>query len=305
MVLFLLARVCHAEGEGLTFSLVSQDKGKVTISFRDQIQDHINFSEININDDSDYPDSDVYIVLGPRALQKTIREVSNKTIIAVFCSRKSFEEIREKDNNNRLTAIYADPSPRDQLELISALYPENTKVLVLASPTTVSWNSKQRQSSKKNHLDAKWHVVEDVNELNISELAKGFDVILGVSDPNIYSSQTMKNIIQYSYRNKKGFIGFSYELTRIGALASIFPTINNLIQETMMIVESYQSDRFIPIPAYPKKVNVSVNKYIARSFDIYKHNTDEIALKINALDRFSESEIHFVYDEILVDDKWI
>lgn len=239
---------------------------------------------------------DFVVAIGPSSFKKTMGLDNETVVISIFSSKEKYKKISSKYSGKPHTAIYAEPDPVEQLLLISSLYPKNTRVAFIHSIASNSLISRLKILSREFGLKLVPVNYEGHDRRLLYKELKNIEAIITTPDSNIYRRDTIGPLMQYAYRNRIGFIGFSKDFARIGALASIYSNIEGVSDQIRKIITSYNDTGSLIKPTYPEKSKIVINKYIARSFDIYDHGTDELSQLIRENEIFRERKIDFVYD---------
>ncbi|MEA9983194.1 hypothetical protein QN374_15230, partial [Herbaspirillum sp. RTI4] len=172
-----------------------------------------------------------------------------------------------------ITAIYADPAPENQYKLISILHKKILSAAVLISDETEYLRPALIQAAEKNSLSLILENISGRNNINYAlNNIKYIPFLLAIPDENIYSPESIKNILITTYRHNQPMIGYSSALVKAGALASIHSDISEIITQMDEQLTEYDKTGKWPAPQFPKYFHVVVNEDVARSFNITIEN---------------------------------
>lgn len=213
----------------------------------------------------------IYLAVGPEALRYLASNNVGGPIISTFTSHKVYHSVLDKAQGRTgpVSAVYADPAPAQQFQLIAMIYRKPIKVGVILSSENGRIESVLRKSVTPGQAEVTYEMLkpgEDINRV-LTRLAD-VQVILATPDSAVYNGETIKNILVSTYRRNQAVIGFSAAIVKAGALASTFSTINDTIAQVDELVSEYEASGRLPDPQFPKYFDVLVNTDVARSLNI-------------------------------------
>ena len=214
----------------------------------------------------------VYVALGPSALAAGMRSEMARPLLSLFVSSQSFARItddRERRARGKpVTAIYAEASPESQMQLIRAMYARRVTVGVLLSQATLRLVEPLQNAARTTGLDIEVRVL-DPGENVLRALAgmASINVLLTVPDREIYTPDTVRAILESTYRRGQAVIGFSTDMVAAGALAAAYSNIDDVVAQVGDISDSLAQGRWVE-PQYPNFWRVAVNESVARSMNI-------------------------------------
>lgn len=214
----------------------------------------------------------IYFAVGPLALRSLLEKELNGAVISLFTSSQVYRAILENAPRSRsfsVTAIYAEPSPLDQMQLISRLYKKRVNVTVLVSDKTAYLQPLLlRAAAQENIALFMEHVAIDDNLNRVLSRIEYASVILATPDNTIYNIENIRNFLIASYRRNQPVVGFSAAFVKAGALASTFSDIEDILAQVNEFTDDYAAFRRLPEPQFPKYFSVVVNDNVARSFNV-------------------------------------
>ena len=206
------------------------------------------------------------------ALRSLLEKELNGAVISLFTSSQVYRAILDstpKSHSLSVTAIYAEPSPLDQMQLISRLYKKRVNVTVLVSDKTAYLQPLLlRAAAQENIALFMEHVAIDDNLNRVLSRIEYASVILATPDNTIYNIENIRNFLIASYRRNQPVVGFSAAFVKAGALASTFSDIEDILAQVNEFTDDYAAFRRLPEPQFPKYFSVVVNDNVARSFNV-------------------------------------
>jgi hypothetical protein len=185
------------------------------------------------------------------------------TIGAAVLTSTEFEAILgSRARPQRVTAVFANPDPLDQLALARSIL-GGAKLGVFASPL-----SRSLVVPLTEHGVGPIQVssVEDIDKL--LRAAEEFDAVIVLPDPTVLNQSNINHVVRTLYQRRKVLIGYSATLTRVGSLASVFPTRQAVARSIRTTLEVYAFSGVLPAPGFVRDVDVALNERLARSLNI-------------------------------------
>lgn len=213
----------------------------------------------------------IYLAVGPEALRYLAANGASGPIISTFTSFKVFHAVLDKYPRlaDNISAVYADPSPTQQFQLINLIYRKPIKVGVILSAENPHLESVLRQSISPRQADVTFETLvpgEDINHV-LTRLAD-VQAILATPDSTVYNAETIRTILVSTYRRNQAVIGFSAAIVKAGALASTFTDIADTVAQIDAMITEYETGGRLPTTQFPKFFDTLVNEDVARSLDI-------------------------------------
>ena len=216
------------------------------------------------------PPRTVHIAVGPAAL-KALSANSDAPIIAIYTSSAAYEKITSEAPARRrpsLTAIYAEPNPKDQFQLIRAIYKRPVPVAALIQSSSYIVPILQRAADDAN-IDLTIETVAPGETIfhALNRLASR-PVLLAVPDPSIYNSETLRTLLMATYRREQALVGYSATFVNAGALATTTSDPNQIAAQLKELLRDYAETGRLPGEQFPKYFSVLVNDSVARSLNL-------------------------------------
>lgn len=210
-----------------------------------------------------------YLALGAAALQAALANRLDAPVISLLASRQAFERITgQAAAAATATAIYAEPSPDQQMRLIASLYKRQVVVGVLMSQQSAALEPMLQQAASNNGLRLQAVHAEPGTRLTRSlNLLSSATVLLIQPDSTLYTQESLRELLESTYRRRQPVIGFSAPLVAAGTLASAYTDIGDTLVQLEPMLDQIALGR-LPAPRYPAYWRVAVNDNVARSLDI-------------------------------------
>ena len=223
------------------------------------------------------PGQGVYLAIGPNALQAALDADLRAPIVALFTSHQTFQHAAAgatAAQRSRLTAIYAEASPEAELELIAALYQRRVSIGVFISPVTAELEPLLTRAARRLQLD-----------LVIQRLAPGANIVselsrlatatalLALPDSNVFTAESLRTILESTYRRSQPVIGFSPALVTAGTLGTAYASVDDVVSHLDVLLDAIDAGR-TPEPQFPMFWRVAINDTVARSLNVVI--TDEV-----------------------------
>ncbi len=208
----------------------------------------------------------VYIAIGPVALRDAARRNDDSVVISAFTSSQVVQAVAAASpHKNRITAVYAEPAPADQLRLIELLYRRPLRVTAVIGAETQHLQPLLRGAAPGLKLE-EMAAGEDINRI-LNRIAPA-DVLLAMPDSGVYNTDTIRNILLSTYRHKQGVVGFSADMVKAGALATTYSEIEDIDAQVAELALAFATSGELPAPQFPRYFSTIVNDGVARSLDL-------------------------------------
>jgi hypothetical protein len=216
--------------------------------------------------------STIDVAVGPAALRALLESGTDGFIISVFTSSQVYRDILDKAPKVRakkVSAVFAEPSPVDQFQLISRLYKRRVRAGVLVSEATAYLTPVLLKAATVADIDLR---VESVNDGEsptraLNRIANAA-VILAIPDSNVYNTDSIRSILDTTYRRNQSIVGFSPSMVRAGVLASVYSDADDIAAHLAELIDELATTGLLPMPQYPKYFQVQINDSVARSLNV-------------------------------------
>jgi len=212
----------------------------------------------------------VYLALGPSALRAALSVELDAPIISLFTSSQAYAELvgRGPPNRQQVTAIYAEASPTQQMQLISRLFGRRVTVGVLITENTAYLQPLLRQAARNANLELDIERVQrDDSVVRALTRVSAAGALLAVPDSALYTPATLRNVLESTYRRNQPVVGFSTALVAAGTMATAYSTIDDVIAQLDEVLDATSAGR-TPEPQFPRYWRVAINESVARSLNV-------------------------------------
>ena len=210
------------------------------------------------------------VAFGAAAFEAAISTSPDVPTLCLFASRQGYEQavLRIGASSKPASAIYAEPSPTQQMRLIAALYKRPIAVGAFVSAQSRHVAPLWAEAAREHHLAFKAVEIESGASLarSMNRLAP-VDVLLVFPDASLYTPTSLRELLESTYRRRQPVIGFSQSLVRAGTLASAYTDVEDTIAQLDAMLEQIAAGR-ASAPQYPRYWRVAVNNSVARSLDV-------------------------------------
>lgn len=211
------------------------------------------------------------VALGPAALRRALGADLRSPLIAVLTSSQTYRRLVANAPREVATAIYADASPGAQLQLIATLFERKIAVGVLLSDASAYLEKALRQAAQQYSLEI-LITKADPNQDPVRALngLAGAQVLLAVPDSTLYTPDTLRAVLESTYRRGMPVVGFSAATVAAGTLASAYPDVDDIVADLADLIEGLgtSGNESLPEPRFPRYWRVAVNENVARSLGI-------------------------------------
>ena len=210
------------------------------------------------------------VALGPIALRHALASELKGPVIATLTSSQTYRRLTAAAPPDAppVTAIYADASPLAQLQLIAALFERRVTVGVLLSDASAYLEKPLRQAAALTGLDLLFEKLEPSgNIVRALNRLSGAQVLLAVPDNSLYTPETLRSVLESTYRQGLPVIGFSAATVAAGTLATAYSDTDDVVTDLAELLDTLgtPSSGALAEPRFPRYWRVSVNSSVARS----------------------------------------
>ena len=217
-IFLLLFASTSAASAGSVVVLAPQEPGPYSEAAQSLVatmaKDHPDHQVRMAGPDDPAPDADVVVALGASATKSA--NASGKPFVSGMAMSPA-------DVPQGATGVALRYPIDRQLSLIRLLLPQATRIgLVYSSAEAGEFAARAQIQAASLGMELLSVRVESAKELQsaLAGLANRIDVLWSVPDPTLYSPQTAKPILLFSFRHKIPFIGLSDTWVKAGALAA-------------------------------------------------------------------------------------
>lgn len=237
---------------------------------RENLEQHNVRTLIISNEDfatSSQNEKTLYVAIGENAI-KGLYEHDKDAFVLRITSRQDPDS---KYTSAQSDLITAQPECR-HIQLIKSLNPYWTSVGVLSSVGSSDIAAALTRCAIEYNINLQVYAITDNSDLLVTLEAAIEDnrVLLAITDPLIYNSHSVKNILLTAYRHRKPVIGYSDSFVQAGAVAAIFTSPQTVSDKAVSIIteffdNNWQFDRNI---YSTNDFSISINRQVATSLEI-------------------------------------
>ncbi|MEN6439625.1 MAG: ABC transporter substrate binding protein [Syntrophobacter sp.] len=217
--------------------------------------------------------ANLILALGSLATSAACGEAVGIPVVAGLIM--NVEEIKARSN---FAAVLLDFPLEVQLKWIGKLLPGCKNLGILYNPARMTLKVEAAtQIAQGMGVKIIAQKVESPSELPaaLESLSRKVDALWGLADDLVYTPQTAKEILLFSFRNKVPLIGISREWVKAGALCAIESDYRDLGaqcgEKALKALQSAMSDFYAP--EYPRKVVYSINLKTAQHMKVEIRDT--------------------------------
>lgn len=215
----------------------------------------------------------IHVAIGSQALQKALASDIKGPIISLMVSSQAYRQalgmgLPGYKDRRHVTGVFADASPAAQMQLIKGLFGDLPKVGVLLSEATAFLDKPLHQAAAHAGLTL---LTERVNAPSdaVRTLARLRDteVLLAVPDNTLYTPDTLRAILESTYRRGMPIIGFSAATVAAGTLAAAYCTLEDMAADLALLLDDIGAGT-VPEARFPQYWRVAINDSVARSLGV-------------------------------------
>lgn len=219
---------------------------------------------------------DARVTIGAAAFRAALNNNDGRPVVAAYVTTSEFAEaLGAAPRGRHITAIFSNPDPLDELILAKTIL-SRARVAAFDSSTVHSLVSRLTEHgvspipvSHQESIDA------------LLRAADPFDVILALPD-GILNGANIGHVVRTLYQQHKVLIGYSDTLTRVGSLASVYPTPEGIARAVRDILQQYAVRGVMPAPLFVSDVDVSVNERLAHSLNIVLPDRADLVMAVRS-----------------------
>ncbi|WP_339082852.1 ABC transporter substrate-binding protein [Pseudomonas sp. TMP9] len=179
----------------------------------------------------------------------------------------------------QLSLLWSDPSPQRQMHLARLLLPNAKRVgLLFDGGSEFLLDEYQRAATEHGMTLVSRHWSDTRDSRPLLDLLSHSDLLLGINDPELFNSHTVKNLLLTSYARQRSIIGPSASFVQAGSLASSYSDRTDWLNSVEALLD--QPPAAWPQSAYPRFFKVTSNPQVARSLAIELPSNESLAQKL-------------------------
>ncbi|MDY6944880.1 MAG: hypothetical protein SXG53_04100 [Pseudomonadota bacterium] len=205
----------------------------------------------------------VRITIGAGALRQALMRDDARPVIATYLTSTDFQTIVDAAGRpQHVTAVFANPDPRDQFALARAVLGEHALIGVFNTRTA---DLLLRPSIHDTIRTLMVRPGEDIN--SVLRQVGSMDAILVLPD-GVLTRDNIHHAVRTLYGRRVVLIGHSAMLTRVGSLASVYVSAESIATAVADVLSHYAATRELMAPVFVDDIEVAVNARLARSLNL-------------------------------------
>lgn len=255
----------------------------------DEIKGNTHSSEITINNiiikNSELPDqnitkTDLVVSLNNTDIQELIPNIAINNILFTFSTSIQKPKGSSKLSTEKYSIIYIDQMPFTLLNTAKKTIKNNykNKVLAIVDENNNNGLSRLKKLATNNKDKFKIIVIKE-NETAAKAIEPELfnaAAIMAIYDPNIWSGNSARWILQQAYNHQVPVIGYSKAFLKAGAMVSVYSSADQVIKETEKQIDYWLRKGQLQGKATYPEYTIEVNDNIARALDFSKAEIIEI-----------------------------
>ena len=209
----------------------------------------------------------LYIAIGEQAIN-SLHEYDSNAFVLRINNRKIPGSKYTSAQSDLITA----QSECRHIQFIKSLNPDWSTIAVLSSVDSVDIAAAFRKCAISQNLELNIYTVTDKSELleTLETAIEDNRVLLAITDPFIYNSKTLKNILLTTYRHRMPVIGYSDSFVQAGAVAAIYTSPESIADKASSIISGFFNNnwQFNKHSYSTDDFSISTNTQVATSLEI-------------------------------------
>ena len=225
----------------------------------------------------------LYVAIGERAIKSL--QAFDDNAIALRITDRRLPSVKYTSTQSDL--VTEQPACR-HIQLIKSIREDWTRIAVLSSIESSGIAAGLTQCAIKHNVDLQVYAITNERDL-LSTLEAAIEdnmVLLAITDPLIYNSRTVKNILLTAYRHRKPVIGYSDSFVQAGAVAAVYTPPESVGDRAAELIAGFLSNnwQFSRNIYHTSDFTVATNKRVAESLGINLPDVDTISATIRRLE---------------------
>lgn len=211
------------------------------------------------------------ITAGSNAAKKVSAYEQTVPVIYSFIPENDNAQSAPACKNKQCYKVYINqPIPR-YIELFNTIFPSGKNLVLAVNKSNINKTQSVMDAVKKAGVKVKIINVErnsNIARIFINKLNSN-DVLLALPDPEIYNTNTAKNIILSTYHSNVPIIAYSKSFAKAGALISLHSNIDHISDKTANIASKIlNKNPLTENEFYPDDYSLEINLAVATSLNI-------------------------------------
>ena len=211
------------------------------------------------------------LAIGEAGLKEALAApADSKPIIAAYITASAYYQILPSfPSGRKITALFDEPDPIKQAALANLLVGPLNAVAFYSDRSLYLKNAVGNIALIKTQ---KATLLETLSRMD------RYSAVIAIPDSTIWDRDSYRLVVRSLYSQHKVLIGFSENLVNAGALASLYYTDDDYLDELKKFIANLTEHTTV---GYPTQYKLAVNTRLARSLDIYIPGSREILAHID------------------------
>jgi putative tryptophan/tyrosine transport system substrate-binding protein len=213
--------------------------------------------------------SQLVVTVGSPAARSACKNASIAHLVVLFVTSIEYERILQTCDIKSITAIFAETSPRAQLDLIREIFGSRSHIAVLTSDVTTRSHERLLAAIRSTTMTTHVEPIPDTKDVvrSIARLPL-VDVLLVTTDSGVYTSDNIREILESTYRRSIPMVGFNPSSVNAGMLAASFANVDDVLNHFDEVLRTFAATGRLTEASYPKYWRVAFNQSVARSLSV-------------------------------------
>lgn len=264
--LFMMLAISTVSARAMDIALIShktmRSMQQLTGELSNRLKHSIEYHQLD--EKVDWHRYHIVILVGETVLKRW-QPLKQQVAIATFVNRQAVMQYQDK----LVSAIYIEPPLERQLALAKTLLGEKRPLAILVA-SRKGWHAPLYKGQSLDDSAIFTYFTDEYDNLNhaLVDALHNTTGIVGVYDPQLFSSINIKNILITAYRRNKPLIGPSSAYIKAGALASTYSDLQHVAQRLVDIIQQGTQQKKWPKPDYNPYFSVRYNDQVGRSLNL-------------------------------------
>jgi putative ABC transport system substrate-binding protein len=199
--------------------------------------------------------------IGPNALRLVLATPPEVPYLQLFVASATYRELAGERGPS---AIHAEASPWAQMQVVRALYGRRAVALALSTRRSAPQLALLRAAADEFGVQLVAEAVDEGEHPTRALARLTGDVLVALPDPTLYTAETLRPLLEATYRRGVGLVGFTESMVSAGAIAAPVVGIDDVLDHADELLEDPRARRV----EYPRYWRVEYNDRVARSLGI-------------------------------------
>ena len=237
------------------------------------------------------PTPDVVLTLGTAALRQAMELASTQPMLAQvpvaagLLPRASYEPLARRPPPP-LTAVWLDPAPERQLDLIRLALPQRRRVGVIWGPSSRLWRAATAAGAAERGLELIEATVPTLELFPaLNQVLAPADVLLLMPDAAVYPPEQLNHVLLTADRLRVPVLGIASAPARAGATLALFTPPEQAGRQLGQRVRRWLDDRRQwPAPSASTQWTLQTNEPVAQSLGLGLPAADALTQALRRLE---------------------